>query len=354
MHGVKRSFLPLVVILLLLAVSPARALIVETGSLSSEIARLKTLVFPRDSGLYVVPTQQNLTDFSTMVTSVKNGSYTLASTQAAALGYDLVHFYDTDTSHEFYLLREILNAQGKQTTGWGNYVWNPNPVKDILVEAPHPLYDTNTPEFAIDVFEGLYAKGYLMAGAHRAANYDGIYGIANVVGNTSNVFHIVHMAWSQATTLPIQIHGFAYSNHTNFPAGTDVVMSNCDGAVLQPHIDLDKAFDSAGLLSFCYNTLSLNDPTNVLVNTDWLNGGVVSGGTFSGLSGTYNTQSAYTRNTYGAPFVHCELEQSIRFKDPTLWDPAVNAIVYTFIPEPATVLLLIAGALGVLARARRK
>ncbi len=340
-----------------LATAVDAAPIYESGNLCGEIARLKTLVFPKESGLYVQPTAQNLSDFRALATSVENGQIWQASLQAEALGYEMVIFTDTRENRTYSLLREQLDEFGSQTKGWGNYVYDRLEAADLLIEAPHPLYDTNTPELSIEVYYGSNAKGYLMAGAHRNTMGDGNYGQANVPGHTDSIFHIVHEEWSDADTLPIQIHGFDWDKHTNFPAGTDVVLSNGDGAVPQPHIDLDAAFDDAALLSFAYNSLGINDPVNIQVNTDWLNGGVVSGGTFSSLGAGYNVQGQYTRNTYGAPWIHCELEQSIRFNDPSLWQPAIDVIVVTFgepIPEPGTIALIGMGMAGLAGVVRRK
>jgi len=320
------------------------AIIYQTGSLGAEVARLDGLVFPQNSGLYMAPNSSQRTAFRALATSVMAGSYTTAATQAEALGYELVDFYDTETSHEYYLLREHLNAQGKQNLGWGNYIWNPVPRSDVLVEAPHPLYDSKTPAFAIDVFEGIIGRGFLMAGAHR--NQDGsIYGIANVVSQWNSIFEAVHETWMSATTLPVQIHGFDYDKHTQYPLGTDAVLSNCYGAVQQPHIDIDQALEAAGFKSYVYNTLPANSPLNILVNDG------VPGSTFSDLSANYNVQGQYTHNTYGTPFVHCELEQSIRLDDPNNWQPAVNALVSALntpepIPEPTTIMFAAFGVMG--------
>jgi len=338
------------------AVTAQTAPIYETGNLGNEIDRLKDLVFPKNSGLYLTPTTQELTDFRALADSVENGLIEQAATQAEALNYEMVVFTDTRNNRPYYLLREELDGFGSQTTGWGNYIFDPAERANLLFEAPHPLYDTNTPELAIDIFYGTKAKGYLMAGAHRNQG-DGTFGHANVCGHTNSIFHIVHEEWSDAETLPFQIHGFDWDKHTNFPAGTDMVISNGDAVVHQPHIDLDAAFDDALLLSFVYNALSINDPVNIQVNTDWENGGIVYGGTFSSLSGGYNVQGQFTRNTYGQAFLHCEHEQSIRFNDPDLWDPAVNAYVTAFgapIPEPGTLLLLAPALLGIAGVLRRK
>jgi hypothetical protein len=312
-------------------------MIYQTGSLDAEITRLDGLVFPQNSGLYVTPNSAQFSAFRALAASVKNGAYATAATQAEALGYEFVSFYDTDNSRQYYLLREHLNAQGKQTKGWGNYVWDPDPRSEVLIEAPHPIYDSKTPLFAIDVFEGIEGRAFLMAGAHRSQDGN-IYGIANVVSEWNCIFEAVHEIWSSATVLPVQIHGFDWDNHTQYPVGADAVLSNCYGAINQPMIDIDAALEAAGFKGYAYNTLAANSPLNLLVNDG------VLGSTFSDLSANYNVQGQYTHNTYGTPFVHCELEQSIRLDDPNNWPLGVNALVTALntpepIPEPATIFL---------------
>jgi hypothetical protein len=331
--------------------SSRAAIVNQSGSLGQEIARLDGLVFPQNSHLYVTPNAGQLTAFRALATSVMNGSYVAAAAQAEALGYELVNFYDTETSHQYYLLREQLNAQGKQNLGWGNYIWNPWQRSDVLVEAPHPLYDEKTPLFAIDVYQKLGGRGFLMAGAHRSQDGN-IYGIANVVSQMNSIFEVVHEAWSRASTIPIQIHGFDYAKHTNFPAGTDIVLSNGDGKVLQAHIDLDQAFEAVGIHSYVYNTLTPTTAVNMLVN------GGVPGSTFSSLSADYNVQGQYTRNTYGTAFVHCEIGREVRVNDPNLWEPGVDAIAAALgapVPEPAALPILAMGlAAGTAVATRRR
>ena len=52
--------------------------------------------------------------------------------------------------------------------GWGSYIINPHSKVDALVEAPHPFADAHTPEIGGRVFAECEAKGFLLAGAHRA------------------------------------------------------------------------------------------------------------------------------------------------------------------------------------------
>jgi len=297
----------------------------ESGVLGDEIDRLKGLAFQRQSGLYVVPTSAELEAFGSLADRVEAGELDQAAAEAFNLGYEVVLFTDTDDGREYYLLRERLEG-GQQRLGWGSYLYDPLG-SDLLVEVPHPLFETNTPQLGTEVFKGTRAMGFLMAGAHRNAQGDGNSGQANPTTHTDCVFHVVHEEWSAATTLPMQIHGFDLDKHASFPAGTDIVLSNGDGAVWTAHVKLDEALDAAGLLSFVYNTLPVADQVNQQVNADWENGGVADGTSFSSLADTLNVQGQYTRDTYGQAFLPVELEQSVRFNDPRLWQPAVDALV---------------------------
>jgi hypothetical protein len=344
-------------------------LVEERGTLSEKIEELKALVFRKQTNGYVAPTALALTNFRELARSIENGQLVQATTQAQALGYLLVFFEDIRDGRVFYLLREQLDALGEQSLGWGSYIYDPSG-RNVLIEVPHPLSDRNTPELAVDVFYGAGTKGYLMAGAHRLAN-GGDPGVptsqpANVAGEPNSVFQAVHEEWSDQDTIPIQIHGFNVDNHA-YPFGTDAVLSNgcrrtaCtapdDGSVPWPHQILDQEFDDATrsprLLSFVWN---MGDPNNGLVNRDWRTGRVVDGRTFYDLSANYNVQGHHTRDARGQPFLHVELEQSIRIDDPDRWARAVDALIEgaILVPEPSAGLLGITALLVLSAFARRR
>lgn len=296
----------------------------ERGALSQEIIRLTSLVFPENSGLYVPPNAQQRADFRALAASVMNGDYEKAAEQAKALGYELVDFHDTETSRHYYILRERLNAHGRQKLGWGTYIWNPEQKVDALIEAPHPLFDPRTPELAMAVFQKVGARGFLMSGAHRSQD-GSIYGIADPARNAAMIFQAVHETWSGPATLPVEIHGFDIKKHPELPKDTNVVISNGDGTIPPVHLKLCQAFNAEGMKAHIFNTLPADDPLNAQAN------GKLPGSTFHMLGATQNVQGQYSRSTYHVPFIHCETSLDVRVNDPAKWKAAIEAISKTII-----------------------
>lgn len=320
------------------------ALTIEAGDFVTLTEGLKDLSFTSGSNLYVPPSAGEQTQFRTLAASLLAGNIAAADVQAAALNYELVQFTDIPSGQAYLGVREIL-SMGQQTLGWGSYFINQNFASDMLVEAPHPRFDSNSWDIAARVFRQSEARGFLLAGAHRNANGAGTADVAHL---TDTIFHQVHEVWNglSAETPAWQIHGFNIASHPGFPAGTDVVFSNGDGSVSAEVVMLDSQFEGQGFLGYAYNTLAVADPLNVAVN------GAVAGNVFSGLGATTNAQGIYSRGL-GGVFVHIEMEQSIRF-DATNRQLAADAIaasiLSTFaasaVPEPASGAIL--GALVML------
>ena len=114
------------------------------------------------------------------------GDVRAAARQAEKLDYEVVEFQDEQTKKPYFVLRENL-AVVETIRGWGSYIINPHSNVDALVEVPHPFADMHTPEIGGRVFVECEAKGYLLAGAHRAK--------ADVPDLVDSVFHQVHTAW---------------------------------------------------------------------------------------------------------------------------------------------------------------
>jgi len=319
---------------------PCGAPIEESGTLSVEIARLNDLVLAKDSGKYVTPTIPQLSALRSLAQLIKKDEVTAAQCEADKLGYELVLFTDTRNGKIYRLLREKLATTDK--LGWGSYVYD-RQGRSRLVEAPHPKSDVNTPQLAIEVFREAGAKGYLMAGAHRLANggieSNPLAQLANVAAHIDSMFHVFHEEWSSDDnqfddqTLPIQIHGFAIGNHTNFPSLTQAVISNGDGFVRGPHYDLDEALDTNGLLSFAWaKTVSNADSRINCTNTTHpCNTSSQDGDIFIDVGGNYNVQGSYTRTQYNRPFLHVELALKVRTPSDVLWQPAIEAMVKTLV-----------------------
>ncbi len=322
-----------------------RALLVESGDFIAEIERLRDLTFEANSNLYVAPTNQELSDFGALATTLFSGNIVNADAQATALNYELVQFTDNATNNVYYGLREQL-VNNQQTRGWGSYFVNLNSKVDILVETPHVRFDTRSWEIGANAFRQAGALGFLMNGAHRNANGQGTADVAHL---PDSIFQEVHKAWNGAfaENTAWSIHGFNDANH-NFPAGTDVVLSAGDGSVTPAIVEIDKQFTGAGFLSYAFNTLPANDPLNQQVNDG------VDGTTFSSLGGTTNVQGVHSRGL-GGNFVHVEMEQSIRF-DANNRSLAANALSNAMIslPAPPTVPILAVAVLFFAFRRHRR
>ena len=310
--------------------------IVKSGTLSLEIARLETLVLASGSYKYVTPTTTQLSALRLLANQIENDELTAAGCEADKLAYELVLFTDTRNSRTYRLLREKLaTTDTTNKLGWGSYVYDGQGMNG-LVEAPHPKSDLETPGLAIEVFYGAGAKGYLMAGAHRLANggteSNPVGQLANVAAHRNSMFHVFHEEWSEIDTLPIQIHGFAIGNHTNFPSDTKAVISNGDGVVRGPHYDLDEALDRRGLLSFAWNTDSAADSSINCTNTTHpCTTSFKDGDIFIDVGGNYNEQAEYTRDVQGSAFLHVELARDVRTPGGVPWQSAIAAVVETLV-----------------------
>jgi hypothetical protein len=326
------------------AKAPA-ALIDDSGSFVTLVNDLKGLAFGANSNLYVAPTVGQRNDFRTLAQGLwnaqTNADVLALVTPAANLGYDVVRLDDNGTT---YLgLREHLTG-GVQTLGWGSYFVRQGQARDAMVQVPHPLNDTNTPEVGARAFVQSEARGFVMAGAHRNANGSGTADVADPIGS---IFHEVHIAWNgvDAGTIAWQVHGFDWDLHTDFPVGADAVLSNGTGGVSPEIVALDAAIEALGVDwdSYAFNTLDPLDPLNVQVN------GAVDGEDFGGpdgLGATTNVQQQHSTGL-GGIFVHIELEQSFRLTGPANRQLAADAIAAAIahttafvIPEPSSMLIL--------------
>jgi hypothetical protein len=276
-------------------------LIQETGRLADLIARLASREYvlgepERDDRPYVDPAKV-LNDFRHVAAAMAWGDVRVAAKQSAELDYEVVEFTDAETQKRYYVLREDLDAI-EAIRGWGSYIINPKSQVEALVEVPHPFADVHTPEIGGQVFAQCEARGFLLAGAHRAK--------ADVPDLVDSVFHQVHTAWigPAAQVTAWQIHGFASFKHP-FPRGAQVVASTGDGEIAPEVAALDTVLEERGLTSYVFNEL----PAEAQENRE-LNGGV-PGVTFTSLAGAKNEQGRLSRSL-GGSFVHIELDVDVR------------------------------------------
>ena len=104
------------------------------------------------------------------------------------------------------------------------------PLRDIIIEAPHPSKDLNTDRQAAVLFKKLGARAIIIAGANRCASqtitrcsgksrvcnreFRNAYRNSDVAHSVHNVFHLAHRALTMRwpNSIVIQLHGFKNPN----------------------------------------------------------------------------------------------------------------------------------------------
>lgn len=253
------------------------------GDFSNQIARLERAAPVAKSNLFVLPTDAEMADFAALWQAMAQGSAAQTQALAAQHGYELRRYTDNgDAGAVSVLLREKKPVR----RGWGIFARRIAPQNTLIIEAPHPLFDTGTPEIALGIFRALNASALLVAGAHRYANADGS---ADAAHSTQTVFQAIHAAAAKETTVILQIHGFSTTNHPGYPQV--VLGGNSRPESVALAASLAESLQNAGLTV-----------------------GICGSGQWEKLCGTRNLQG----ETAGGTFIHVELDESVRANDAAL------------------------------------
>ena len=241
---------------------------------------------------YMIPTDEQQIEFAKLVAALEIGDEVTATQFLPKNNYILNYYMDRgDNLSVSYLLQETKPI----SKGWGLYAFRVDPVNNIIIEAPHPLYDINTPSVALDLYRALDAHALLVAGAHRYANHDGSADVAHAPGS---IFQSVHQALLQGLPTPLgnsvilQVHGFSSSEHPDYPQ----IVIGFGGNILTPDFLLAGKMETA-------------------LAQEGINVGLCLGEDWKDLCGSKNIQAATSDR---AIFIHIELDEKIRKNDERL------------------------------------
>lgn len=262
------------------------------GSFENQISLLEKNMPRSGSEGYVIPSKEEQADFSKVISLIHQKQFTDA-TQLASVNYYRLNTYvdQGDDSAVSYLLREQRPIQ----KGWGLYTFRADSTSNIIIEAPHPLYDRGTPMIAMDIYRALDAHALLIAGAHRNANSDGS---ADVAHAPQSIFHSVHESLIQEiqsksdNVIVLQIHGFHTSKHEGYPQAVLGFGQNIQVAETTLAEALESALSAQGI------------EVGLCIDDTWRE-----------LCGKTNGQGAASD---GAIFIHMELDEKIRKNDEAL------------------------------------
>jgi hypothetical protein len=206
---------------------PAGCVLNESGDLLDVIESISDMLPGPDSNGMVVPSEAQMAAWQQLLTAIEEGELTTACGLIAANGfpYQIVRFSDEGSDGKaYFLLRETLPL----SVGWGTYLINSNPRRDVVFEIPHPGCELGTEEEGIQLFRQVDARAFVMAGTHRCANtsYSDCTGTTTFCGQpephrtsdvahaTQTMFHAAHQALVVPgnDTVGVQLHGCSDDN----------------------------------------------------------------------------------------------------------------------------------------------
>jgi hypothetical protein len=300
-----------------------------------------------DSSLYSAPDAQTLVDWRQTISQIMAGQCeTLVLPTTLSNHYTVLAFTDAADGRDYCVLYETgdNDVNGVIDRGWGTFVFSgAGDAKNLSIDVPHPLHDSDTPAQGIAIFKGTNARTFAMAGAHRNAidapspcinNPD--YKLADATHNAQHTFQATtqalnaHYAAEGQEYTALQFHGMGESTCADVDVyithGTD--QTPADGALID---QLKENFSAA-----------IPAPWNWLVAVPGdapgcnLNGiSNVQGRLLNGV--TEDSVCQIQAAGYSGHFVHIEQKKAARNDSVYAhWIAAINALDFDSVPAPAS------------------
>jgi hypothetical protein len=144
------------------------------------------------------------------------------------LGYEVCFLHDVSLNQDFLVLTESPRASPKRF--WGTFVLRLGESRPYAVQVPRPLFDMNSFECGVHLFELLHAESLLLAGSHNEANQDQAADVLDF-RNAANLFSLVNqVVMRQANNQPkmaVQCRG--YSSPPGLIGPPEVLLAFQDG-----------------------------------------------------------------------------------------------------------------------------
>ena len=160
----------------------------------------------------------------------------LINLAASVVGYELVRYRHRASGVDYLILAEINAKTGRRY--WGTYVFRLGDSQPFIVQAPRPLFEVNSFEVAVSLFERLRAQALMIGGAHPEANQDHSADVLRLQ-NQANVFNLGHQVIlreaGDRSLLSIQSRVLGARPDTPLPTA-DILISFASGLM-----DADKA-----------------------------------------------------------------------------------------------------------------
>jgi Double zinc ribbon len=217
---------------------PKGQVVLASGDLRRDVFD-RIRYFQPGTDRYHIPSQEDLDTFRQAAIATLRGDLEMAA-RLLPEPYKAVIFTDTSTKKQkpskiYHLLIEadvtptgIIPRQVQDLVhGWGTYFFDPQPVRELAIESPHPQDDRFTETQGFEIFTQLAARSFLLAGSRRCASatatsctnpgFGGCGPITSVAdaahggfgAGRVNAFQVVHeeVVRTLPNTITIQLHG---------------------------------------------------------------------------------------------------------------------------------------------------
>ncbi len=263
--------------------------------------------------------------------SYLDGEFETAREKAGEVNYQIIAYTDQTTGRTF----DIFQEKNPQQNYWGIYIFDRAPLRpELVLQAPHPKYDTNTGYQCIYCFTRLSARALFISGTHRCnsttvspcsgtttacdASYmpfrqsDNAHNSASIFQKSTEILYL-----DEHDPVFVQLHGFAKTSGDPY-----LIMSS--GSRIVPDPDFlslikVKLLEADPELTFRISHIDL-DWTRLLAFTN-------TQGRF--INGSNDPCSQDASETSGR-FIHIEQEKSRLRQDESGWEKMRYALENVF------------------------
>lgn len=203
--------------------------IAKRGSNAYRVPRVEELVyFDEEVLLPIIRSAQKL---------YKNSDWTdegledLRTINGAArvLNYQIIRYRHQRTGSDYLILSEINNDKRGY---WGTYIFRMGESRPFILQAPRPLFEINSFEVSVALFERLQGRALLIGGTHPLANQDYSSDLLRQ-SNKTNIFNLVNQVLLRESgdqpLMALQCRAFGQHLGQDMP-DEDVLVAFADGA----------------------------------------------------------------------------------------------------------------------------
>jgi hypothetical protein len=214
--------------------------------------------------------------FTAALKTAMEGDIAAARQHASAAGYELAE--KAVDSRGYVVLVERDRAGIGPTVAIAR-----NPVREVVIEAPHPIKDKDTDRQAAVLFVELGARALVLSGANRCASKtdspcsgktricgDGrnSYRTSDPAHNPATLFHVAHRVFTRAwpRSIAFQPHGFSNSDNSVWFVISDGTKERRSGDTMLTGRVRDAVRAAVGK----ERAVSCQDPDDRSIKTRWL------------------------------------------------------------------------------------